>query len=210
VLRRYCLLPALVLGYHLSALAETCSYQSYQWNTLRQQAENFVRVRKSYADLDASEIDVATGCTVCEEDQSWIEIAGLEPVRVCKSLAVRVREILVDAVAGGFEIRTLVGYRVGKTRGEVDGGGRRTGFSNHSFGIAIDINIESNGLYANCLEFGPQCRLLRGGHWRPATDPLSITADSRLVRSMKSAGFHWGGEISGRQKDFMHFSPSGY
>jgi hypothetical protein len=86
----------------------------------------------------------------------------------------------------------------------------RTRFSNHSFGIAIDVNSASNGLYTNCISFGAQCRLHRGGPWRPASDTASIAADSRLVRRMRAAGFRWGGEIRGRQKDFMHFSPSGY
>lgn len=193
-----------------SPAAEICSYDSYQWNTINQRAENFTRVQKSYAELTPDEIDSRTGCSVCEQDQRLIHVAGVEPVRVCKNVAASYQAILDDALANGFEIRSLVGYRVGKTRGEADAAGRRTQFSNHSFGIALDINSEHNGLYTNCLTFGPHCRLLRGGPWRPRSDPASIMADSRLVREMRSMGFYWGGQIKGRQKDFMHFSPSGY
>ena len=187
-----------------------CSYDSYQWSTKTKSAENRIRVHKPYAELNAEEIDDRTGCSVCEQDQRWIQVAGVEPVRLCKNVAASYQAILRDALANGFEIRSLVGYRVGKTRGDVDAAGRRTQFSNHSFGIALDINAASNGLYTNCLVFGPQCKLHRGGPWHPAGDPASIAASSRLVREMKKAGFYWGGEIEGRQKDFMHFSPNGY
>ena len=96
------------------------------------------------------------------------------------------------------------------TPGDVDHEEKRTQFSNHSFGIAVDINPDSNGLYQNCIEFSQQCVLRRGGDWQPGQNSRSIAADSQLVKALKSAGFKWGGEILGRQKDFMHFSPDGY
>lgn len=206
---RVTILLGFLLSLH-SPAAEICSYDSYQWNTIKQRAENFTRVRKSYAELSSDEIDPRTGCSVCEQDQRLIHVPGIEPVPVCKNVASSYQAILNDARANGFEIHSLVGYRVGKTRGDADTAGRRTKFSNHSFGIALDINSESNGLYTNCLAFGSHCKLRRGGPWRPHSDPASIAADSRLVREMRSMGFQWGGQIKGRQKDFMHFSPSGY
>ena len=192
------------------SIAESCTYQTYEWNTLNRRAENFRSVERNYGELSAEEIDAKTGCTVCAEDQQWIRAGGAEPVRVCRRLAARFQAALDEAVASGFEIRKLVGYRVGKTRGDADANGRRTRFSNHSYGIALDINPGSNGLYGNCFSFDQACVLLRGGDWRPRQDAASITAGGRLVQSMKAAGFAWGGEIAGRQKDFMHFSPSGY
>jgi hypothetical protein len=96
-----------------------------------------------------------------------------------------------------------------KSRGAADGNGNRIGFSNHSFGTAIDINPEQNGLYDNCITFGPQCRLLRGGEWRPGT-PGTLDKNGDIVTLFKQAGFQWGGEIVGKQKDFMHFSLTGY
>ena len=106
-------------------------------------------------------------------------------------------------------IHTIEGYRVVKSRGPVDGKGNRTGFSNHSYGTAIDINSEQNGLYDNCITFGPQCRLLRGGEWRPGTQG-TLDTKGDIVVQFKQEGFRWGGEIEGKQKDFMHFSLSGY
>jgi hypothetical protein len=95
------------------------------------------------------------------------------------------------------------------TKGPVDSAGNRTRFSYHSYGIALDINEDHNGLYENCVRFGPRCRLRRGGQWDPR-QPLSLTQDHPLVRALKRMGFKWGGEIAGKQKDFMHFSPYGY
>ena len=95
------------------------------------------------------------------------------------------------------------------TKGNIDSLGNRTQFSNHSFGVAIDINEEQNGLYDHCVSFGPACRLRRGGIWKP--DQVgSLTPDSPIVEGLKGMGLKWGGQIEGDQKDFMHFSPSGY
>ena len=67
-----------------------------------------------------------------------------------------------------------------------------------------------NGLYNNCYEWGPKCKLVLGGNWRPGETEGSLAPDSAIVRKMKSLGFKWGGEIKASQKDFMHFSLSGF
>ena len=109
----------------------------------------------------------------------------------------------------GEPIFEIVGYRVGKSSGDLDRNGDRTKFSQHSFGIALDINPAQNGLYDHCVAFGPPCRLRRGGRWNPQTRG-ALTATGAIVSGMKEIGIRWGGEIPGQQKDFMHFSPSGY
>ncbi len=189
---------------------DSCHYQTYRWNTISQKAEDFETVIKSYHDLGPDEFDSLTGCSVCTEDQQVIQVGSLKPVRVCKRYAGRLEWILNTAIAEGFPVQQLRGYRVGRTRGDTDGEGKRTEFSNHSYGIAIDINVNSNGLYENCIEFGAQCVLRRGGKWNPDENPESIPVNGILVNMMKESGFKWGGEIAGRQKDFMHFSVSGY
>jgi hypothetical protein len=188
---------------------KTCTYKTYKWNVYLRQAVEVETVRQPYSDLRPDEIDPATGCTVCEEDQATIWIPPLAPFRVCKKLAPQIRAVLQDVISAGELIHEVEGYRVGKTRGDPDGDGNRTKFSNHSYGIAIDINPQQNGLYDRCLRFDPHCRLIRGGPWRPE-QPGTLTADGTVVKTMKAAGFRWGGEIQGKQKDFMHFSPSGY
>ena len=186
-----------------------CTYSTYRWNVASRQAVNFERINHPYAELSEEEVDSATGCTLCEEDQELIRIAGVNPFRVCKKLASRLRDVMDRVVSEGEPIYEVTGYRVGRTKGEPDENGNRRDFSNHSYGTAIDINQGLNGLYDRCIDFGPGCRLIRGGEWSPGR-PGSLTADSVTVRAMKEAGFKWGGEIAGKQKDFMHFSISGY
>jgi len=212
------LLPFLLLPLAVLALLmplrspgqpRACTYRTYSWNAAARRAEDVRELRKAYTDLAASERDASTGCTVCEEDQVEVRIPDVAPFRVCRIVAARVERALLAARASGFALRTVTAYRVGRTRGEVDATGRRTGFSNHSFGIAVDVNEATNGLYDRCARFGPGCRLIRGGPWRPG-EPTAITRDGALVAAFAAEGFAWGGEIAGQQKDFMHFSPSGY
>lgn len=187
----------------------TCHYHTYKWNVRLKQAVDIQQVTKPYAQLLATEIDPLTGCTVCEEDQVSIRLAGIEPFKVCRLLAVEIEHTLRELLQQGEPIYDVVGYRVGMTKGPVDEQGNRTRFSYHSYGIALDINTEHNGLYENCQQIGPWCRLRKGGQWSPE-QPGSLTGDSATVRALKQTGLKWGGEIHGNQKDFMHFSPYGY
>jgi hypothetical protein len=188
-----------------------CTYRSFRWDVVQHRAVAHVTVHHPYADVSPEERDAATGCTVCEEDQDTVAVPGLAPFLMCRVLAPAAREALTELIRDGAAVRDVVGYHVGRTRGDPDGQGRRTGFSNHAYGIALDINPAQNGLYDRCEVFGPQCRLLCGGLWRPeANDPGTLTASGPIVRRLAAAGFKWGGAIAGRQKDFMHFSPTGY
>lgn len=186
-----------------------CTYQTFKWNVTFRRSVDRKIIRHLYNDLAPGEMDPVTGCTVCEEDQETIDIPPLAPFRLCKVFAPVVRETLLRLVQADEPIYEVIGYQVGRTRGELDASGNRTEFSNHSYGIAIDINPQINGLYDNCTEFGPNCRLIRGGPWRRG-QPGALTSECEIVKAMKAAGFRWGGEIPGKQKDFMHFSPTGY
>jgi hypothetical protein len=186
-----------------------CTYTSYTWNTQLGRAIDYRTIRKPYSDLKAEEIHSETGCTVCEEDMSWVSVPGVEPVMVCARLAPLFQSALDFSLGAGEHIEAIVGRRVGRTKGQADDNGNRTLFSFHSYGIALDVNPARNGLYTDCYTFGPHCRMLQGGPWVPGS-PGSHTAESVLVQELKARGFKWGGEIAGRQKDFMHFSPSGY
>jgi len=205
-------LPVMVLflfAHRVYAEAPSCSYTTYKWNVHTRQAVEYRAVRHPYSELQRIEIHEVTGCTVCEEDQVEITLPGINPFRVCKLLQQDVRRTLIGAIEKGERLFSVVGYRVGMTKGDIDSLGNRTQFSNHSFGVAIDINEEQNGLYDHCVSFGPACRLRRGGIWKP--DQVgSLTPDSPIVEGLKGMGLKWGGQIEGDQKDFMHFSPSGY
>jgi hypothetical protein len=188
---------------------DTCTYTTYRWSVPLKRSVDHHTVRLAYADLRPEEVDAATGCSVCEEDQRWIEVAGLPRIRLCRKLAPQIEATLERLAESGVPLNSLTGYRVGKTRGPTDAEGLRTVFSNHSFGVALDVNAELNGLYDRCIDFGPDCRLLLGGRWQPDA-PGGMSANGAAVMALGEAGLRWGGEIAGRQKDFMHFSPSGY
>lgn len=186
-----------------------CHYSVYKWNTVQRKAVDFEQISKPYRELTPDEVDPFTGCSVCREDQVNLSIEGLPQFTVCKIIAPQLEHALTRVMQYNQQIVEIVGYRVGKTRGAIDAVGNRTGFSHHSFGAAVDFNPGFNGLYDHCIEFNPSCRLIKGGQWKPG-HPLSIHSDSALVGEMQNIGFKWGGRIKGRQKDFMHFSVSGY
>src|SRR5512139_1962914 len=76
-------------GEHLAP--QTCSYVSFNWNIHQKRAVNVSQVSHPYAELRAEEIDAATGCTVCEEDQQLLRVGRLPPFLVCRRIADRVR-----------------------------------------------------------------------------------------------------------------------
>ena len=204
----------LVLGtamVHADSLVvpQTCTYDSYNWNTRLKRAVNMHTVSHPYAELTPEEVDPQTGCSVCREDQRLVQVGNLKPFLVCNRIADAVQLTLERLLQTGEPIFEITAYRSGRTRNPLDANGNRTGFSNHAFGAAIDINRSKNGLYDNCVQFGPACRLIQGGTWEPGR-PGVLKSDSPIVRGMIQAGFKWGGEIDGKQKDFMHFSVTGY
>ncbi|PHR56653.1 MAG: hypothetical protein COA43_13610 [Robiginitomaculum sp.] len=188
---------------------KTCTYDTYKWNVPAKKSVEYHAVTKPYSELAHTEIDPKTGCSICREDQTRIALDNGKPVFVCTRLAHDIEMSLNRALDQGAIINSIIGYRVGQTRGDIDVDGNRTQFSNHSFGIAVDINAENNGLYGNCFQFSAQCRLRKGGAWRPYAKG-GLHAHSPIVLGLRQIGLQWGGEIQGRQKDFMHFSPSGY
>ena len=197
----------LVLG--LPAMAdEPCTYSDWTWDVRQKKAVNFRTVQTTKDQLSSEHVHPELPCSICQEDMAEIHIGDLEPVLMCRVVAGAVEDALNTARDQGFPIETLTGYRVGRTKGAVDERGLRTEYSHHSFGLAIDINAETNGLYDNCFSFSPRCRLRRGGPWSP-DKTTSITPASPLYKTMKRTGFLWGGELYGQQKDFMHFSLSG-
>jgi D-alanyl-D-alanine carboxypeptidase len=188
---------------------QICSYESFNWNVRLHRAVNIQLISHPYAELQPEEVDAATGCTVCMEDQQLLQVGDLPPFHVCRKLAAGIKLRLEQLLAEGQPVIEVVAYRPGRTRNPLDNAGNRTGFSNHAYGAAIDINRSYNGLYDRCTRFGPTCRLLQGGHWLPGR-PGTLMLDSPIVAGMKEEGFRWGGEIEGDQKDFMHFSLTGY
>jgi hypothetical protein len=100
-------------------------------------------------------------------------------------------------VSGSFECREAV-------PSPCVGGTGSGSWSNHAYGHAIDLNPVENP-YVGCgrTRDGDRARYidrsrLRKGMVTPA-----------VVRAFRSIGWGWGGEWSGRTKDYMHFSTTG-
>jgi hypothetical protein len=167
-----------------------------------------VKVTKNFSDLKKNEVG-AFNCSVCIEDQIEVTLQSGLRFKVCKYIADDVKAVIEASISEGFIIKEVLGYNPQMSKGDLDSRGFRTQLSNHSFGVAIDINRKFNGLYENCLQWGPSCRLIQGGAWSKRHQ-LSIKSGSKLVKFMGEIGLSWGGTIKGKQKDFMHFSPSGY
>jgi len=190
---------------------ETCTYAVGIWNTREGKVTRTVRVEKRYAEISDGERDPSVaGCTVCTEDQVPVQLPGLETFSVCHVIANKVREGLQELITRGEPIFSVSAYRPVRSKGALNNGGERTELSNHAFGTAIDINRMQNGLYGNCYQWGPSCRLILGGPWRPGQSEGSLSPDGAIVKKMKWMGFKWGGEIKASQKDFMHFSLTGF
>jgi len=191
----------------MPAMAQTCSFTDWAWHSEQGRAVNYQEVVTTRAELTPEQQHPDLPCSICREDQVEIRIGDASTL-MCKAVADEVSEALNRAASEGFPISKLVGYRVGRTKGPLDENGLRTQYSHHSFGLAIDVNPGQNGLYDRCISFSPDCRLRRGGEWLPGS-PAAITLETPLYHYMRDAGLKWGGELQGRQKDFMHFSQSG-
>ncbi len=202
VLAAFTMLPA------DAAQPKTCTYTDWTWSARERRAVDVREVEKPYSAVNNNERDVATGCSICREDQVQIELPGVQPFKICKVVAGEIKTALTKAMDAGFQIDTVTGYRVGRSKGVLDIAGRRTEYSNHSFGLALDINAANNGLYDRCTEFSNSCRLIRGGQWRPGA-PGGITPETAVYQELTMMGWKWGGALPGSQKDFMHFSPLG-
>lgn len=179
------------------------------YNTHSQKLSNGIKVSKLMDELTPNEIDTKTGCSVCEEDQVTVKLLNGIHFKICHKMADRLEQVLNQLLISGVEIKSIEGHMVKQTAGEIDKDGNRTKFSQHAFGVALDINREHNGLYENCFKWQKDCQLIHGGEWRKS-DPLSIHSESILYQKLNQIGLKWGGEILGKQKDFMHFSLTGY
>jgi hypothetical protein len=85
-------------------------------------------------------------------------------------------------------------------------GGSASGrWSNHAYGLAIDLNPVENP-YVGCgMSRDPRARRYMD---RSRLRKGMVTA--AVVRAFRSIGWGWGGEWSGETKDYMHFSHNGH
>ena len=83
--------------------------------------------------------------------------------------------------------------------------GRSTGWSNHAYGLAIDVNPRENP-YVGCGQSSdPAAR-----SYRDRSNRRKGMVGPRAVRAFAAVGWEWGGAWSGDTKDYMHFSENGH
>ena len=99
-------------------------------------------------------------------------------------------------ISGSFECRKAVPSPCGTGTGN---------WSNHAYGLAVDLNPIENP-YVGC-----------GATRRPESRPYLDRSRLRrgmvtpaVVRAFRSIGWGWGGSWSGNTKDYMHFSVNGH
>jgi hypothetical protein len=204
---KYLLLLIVILFPFQSLAKDTCSYTYTVWNTAQKRTVSKQKISKPRSELTEEEKG-PYGCTICNEDQEIVTLDNEASLKICRRISVHVKKALNQTLKDGYKIESLVGYRPSKSRGPADAKGNRTLFSQHAYGVAIDVNQEWNGLYTNCQNFNPDCQLIKGGHYNP-NNSLAIKNNSFLINAMQKAGLAWGGKRTDSLKDFMHFSPDG-
>ncbi len=101
-------------------------------------------------------------------------------------------------VSGSFECRQAVPSPCT--------GGRGTGtWSNHAFGLAVDLNPVENP-YVGC----GQTRDPGARRYRDRSRHLPGMVTPRVIAAFRSIGWGWGGSWTGNTKDYMHFSTTGH
>lgn len=114
-----------------------------------------------------------------------------------KQLVSDVQDVFKTVQDNGFRIYEAMGYSYRKMN---NGGSGK--LSHHSYGVAIDINVNENYSHRGSTVYA-------GSFWNPSKSKYSIPKDGILVKAFKAKGWKWGGNWSGNYQDYMHFSFTG-
>lgn len=136
-----------------------------------------------------------TSVEVAMTDKNGKKYTGT--IKIHKSLASDVQEVFQNAQNAGFKIYDASGY--GGFR--IKNNGTGSGTSHHSYGVAIDINVNENYM----IKKGS---VMAGSFWDPSRSEYSIPKDGVLVKAFEAKGWTWGGNWTS-SKDYMHFSFTG-
>ena len=109
-----------------------------------------------------------------------------------------VKEVFQAAQDAGFKIYSAAGYSFRRMNN-----GSSSSLSHHSYGIAIDINVNENYSRRGSTIYA-------GSFWDPSRSEFSIPKDGVLVKAFEAKGWKWGGNWSGNYQDYMHFSFTGH
>ena len=119
-----------------------------------------------------------------------------------KAIAKDVYNACAAAQAEGFKVYEIGGYREFGT----DSAGAISGLttqSQHCYGLAVDINVNENAMY----DYGSPSV---GSFYNPSGSEYSVKKNGAFMKTLKSAGWGWGGDWPGNRQDYMHFSYMGY
>lgn len=118
------------------------------------------------------------------------------PIRYMRLNDVYTRNPKHDA-SGSFECRQAVPSPCS--------GGKGTGsWSNHAYGLAVDINPTENPYIGCGASYSPE-----GAKYRDRSPRRPGMITPRVVKAFRSIGWGWGGSWAGATKDYMHFSVNG-
>ena len=101
-------------------------------------------------------------------------------------------------VTGSFECREAV-------PSPCTGGLKSGHWSNHAYGLAVDLNPTENP-YIGC----GQSRDPATKRFRDRSRHRRGMVDNRVIAAFSSVGWGWGGAWTGTTKDYMHFSSTGH
>ena len=141
-----------------------------------------------------------------EQNEQYLEtfeISYLDETGVLKSMDIKMHKKLKTEVQAIFQDLINIGFKLewssggGAMRGWDTDVGYKGKFyqSAHSYGHAIDINVDANPYDGAAGHVG--------GTYSPGIDPFSVTEE--VVNIWKKHGFYWGGDWN-NPKDYMHFS----
>lgn len=114
-----------------------------------------------------------------------------------KKLVADVQDVFQKAQQGGFRIYQAGGYAFRRMN---NGGSGK--LSHHSYGVAIDINVNENYSHRGSTVYA-------GSFWNPSKSQYSIPKNGVLEKAFAAKGWKWGGNWSGNYQDYMHFSFTG-
>ncbi len=101
-------------------------------------------------------------------------------------------------ISGSFECRQAV-------PSPCTGGNANGSWSNHAFGLAVDLNPVENP-YVGC----GQSRDPKARRYRDRSVHRKGMVTRRVIAAFRSVGWGWGGAWAGDTKDYMHFSTTGH
>lgn len=119
-------------------------------------------------------------------------------ITVHQKLAADVQKALKKAQDQGFKVYSASGYSY-----RVMNNGGSGKLSHHSYGVAIDINVNENYSRRGSIIYA-------GSFWDPSKSEFSIPRNGALVNAFREIGWSWGGNWSGNYQDYMHFSYTGH